>query len=133
MIRQGRRAVVIAVGPMLDPTLAAVEGLDVTVLYAATVRPFDAPGLRASVPASGPADVVLVEPYLAGTSARAASEALADIPHRLLALGVGRAEVRAYGDVTDHDRLHGLDPASLRERITAFCHPANASSAYSAL
>ena len=50
VVRRGSaraRAAVVAVGPMLDRTLAATEGLDVTVAYAATVRPFDAAGLRA--------------------------------------------------------------------------------------
>ena len=51
---------------MLDPVLAATEGLDVTVAYTHTPRPFDASGLRAL----GGDTVILVEPYLAGTSAR---------------------------------------------------------------
>ncbi len=66
------------------------------------------------------ADVVIVEPYLAGTSAAAAGEALVDLPHRVLGLGVGRAELRRYGTMSEHLRAHGLDPAGLRERITGF-------------
>lgn len=117
-VRQGRAGVVVAVGPLLDAVLQAVEGLDVTVLYAATVRPFDGAALRAAV--GGTAQVVLVEPYLAGTSVPFAAQALEDLPHRLLGLGVGRAEVRRYGTMDDHLAAHGLDPRSLRERIAAF-------------
>jgi transketolase len=119
-VRTGRRGTVVAVGPMLQPVLDAVEGLDVTVLYAATVRPFDAATLRRAVLASDRADVVLAEPYLAGTSSREVSEALLDLPHRVLGLGVGRAELRRYGTPAEHAAAHGLDPASLRERIAAF-------------
>jgi len=120
-VRQGSRGTVVAVGPMLDAVLAATTGLDLTVLYAATVRPFDADALRAAVARnSGPAEVVLVEPYLAGTSVPAANAALDHLPHRVLGLGVGRDEVRRYGSMAEHIAAHGLDPASLRERITAW-------------
>ncbi|GAB3496878.1 transketolase family protein [Amycolatopsis cihanbeyliensis] len=120
VIRRGGAGVVLAVGPMLDRVLAATAGLDVTVLYAATVRPFDAAGLRAAV-GSGPADVVLVEPYLAGTSAHLVTEALSTTPHRLRSLGVRRdSEVRMYGEMSDHDRAHGLDEASLAASVRAF-------------
>ncbi|MGE7384625.1 transketolase family protein [Streptomyces sp. NPDC004126] len=118
-VREGRAGVVLAVGPLLDNVLAATEGLDVTVLYAATVRPFDDAALRAAAGRAA-ADVVLVEPYLAGTSAAAAGQALADVPHRVLPLGVGRAELRRYGTIDEHTAAHGLDAGSLRERITGF-------------
>ncbi|MFJ6506107.1 transketolase family protein [Streptomyces sp. NPDC091879] len=118
-VREGREGVVVAVGPMLDAVLAATEGRDVTVLYATTVRPFDAAALRGATETAG-TDVVLVEPYLAGTSTSAAGDALADVPHRVLGLGVGRRELRRYGTMEEHLVAHGLDARSLRERIDAF-------------
>ncbi|MBE4734048.1 MULTISPECIES: transketolase family protein [Streptomyces] len=118
-VREGRRGVVVAVGPLLDAVLAATEGLDVTVLYASTVRPFDSAALRRATDSAG-GDVVLVEPYLAGTSTAAANDALADVPHRVLGLGVGRRELRRYGQSEEHVAAHGLDAATLRERITGF-------------
>jgi transketolase len=118
-VREGRTGVVVAVGPMLDAVLAATEGLDVTVLYATTVRPFDGAALRRATERAG-TDVVLVEPYLAGTSTPAANDALSDVPHRLLGLGVGRRELRRYGRLEEHVAAHGLDARSLRERIAGF-------------
>ncbi|MGV9518600.1 transketolase family protein [Streptomyces griseus] len=123
VVRRGQRGTVVAVGPMLDNVLAATEGLDVTVLYATTVRPFDAAGVRRAAGAAATADVVLVEPYLAGTSAAATGEALMDLPHRVLGLGVGRAELRRYGRMEEHLAAHGLDPQGLRARITGFLRP----------
>ncbi|MPZ29078.1 MAG: transketolase [Micromonosporaceae bacterium] len=108
--------VVVAVGPVLSPVLHAIGGLDVTVAYTHTPRPFDAAGLRALAGR----DVVLVEPYLAGTSSRVVAEALTDLPHRLLALGVGRADLRRYGSPGDHAKWHGLDPAGLRRSLVRF-------------
>ncbi|RZU72269.1 transketolase [Micromonospora kangleipakensis] len=106
----------VAVGPLLDPALAAVAGLPVTVAYTHRPRPFDTAGLRALAGT----EVILVEPYLAGTSARVVGAALADRPHRLLALGVGREELRRYGSAEDHSRWHGLDAAGLRRSVDAF-------------
>jgi transketolase len=117
VLRTGTAGTVIAVGPLADEVVEATLGLDLTVLYAATVRPFDGATLRDTLRAP---DVVLVEPYLAGTSVRAVTEALSGIRHRVLGLGVGRQELRRYGTPAEHAAAHGLDAASLRAAITAF-------------
>ena len=116
VVRSGREAVVVAVGPMLSPVLDAVGDLDVTVAYTTSVRPFDAERLRARALPS----VVLVEPSLAGTSAFAVSSALAGRAHRLLSLGVGRSELRRYGTPAYHAALHGLDAPGIRRSVTDF-------------
>ena len=119
-VRSGRGGTVVAVGPMLDPVLEATAGMDVTVLYSATVRPFDRVGLRRAVLGAAPA-VVLVEPYLSGTSTHLVAEALTDVPHRVLALGVRReAELRAYGTAGEHEVAHGLGPAGIAGSVRAF-------------
>ena len=118
-IRHGseRAATVVAVGPTLTPVLEATANLDASILYASTVRPFDSQGLREALTSPS---VVLVEPYLAGTSSAEVSKALEDTPHRLLALGVAKNEHRHYGNHLEHDQAHSLDAAGIRRRITSF-------------
>jgi transketolase len=116
VLRHGGRATVVAVGPMLAPVLAATEGLDVTVLYTSTVRPFAGAAL-AAVAGEGP--VVTVEPYAGEVLLGAVLDALAPRPVRVVPSGVPRAVAGHYGTPADHDRTHRLDPASLRDRIAA--------------
>ncbi|GAA1589161.1 transketolase family protein [Actinoplanes couchii] len=116
VLRRDGSPVVVAVGPMLDPVLAATREMAVTVLYVNTPRPLDPAALRELVTG----EIVLVEPYAAGTSAHLVSEALRDRPHRSLHLGAGRAEVRRYGTWRDHARVHGLDAAGLQRSIADF-------------
>ena len=108
--------IVIAVGPTLDPVLNATDGLDLTVLYASSIRPFDAETLKAHCAKN----VVLVEPYLAGTSSALISSSLIDQPHRLLSLGVRNCDLRKYGEPAEHAAAHGLDAAGLRKSIGEF-------------
>lgn len=117
VVRRGTRGTVVAVGPMLDRILEASQGLDLTVLYATTVRPFDTETLLGTLIKP---DIILAEPYLEGTSAHVVSSALAHLPHRLLSLGVQRRELRHYGTPEEHDAAHGLDARGLRQRMTAF-------------
>ena len=118
LLRRGTAATVIAVGPMLDPALAALDGLDATVLYATTVVPLDAATLAAQ--AAPAAEVVVVEPFYEGTLAAQVSAALAHRPTRLLSIGVPRRFIHGYGKPDEHDRALGLDITSIRERILAF-------------
>jgi transketolase len=118
-LRRGTRALVVAVGPMLDPVLAATAGMDVTVAYTGTPRPFDTEGLRdLAWEISGAPAVVIVEPYLVGTSAHLVTRTLAAVPHRLLCLGVGRQDLHRFGTIADHDAAHSLTPGAIRAALT---------------
>lgn len=117
VVRRGGGATVVVLGPVLDEVLEATAGRDLTVLYAHAVRPFDTATLRAVLTRP---EVVLVEPWLAGTSARCVADALVDLPHRLLALGTRRTELRHYGSPAEHQRAHGLDAAGIRRSVDAF-------------
>jgi transketolase len=114
----GRAPLVVAVGPTLAPTLAATAALDVSVAYLTTVRPFPRAQLRDAL--GGGSDVVLIEPYLAGTSAGEVAAALVDRPHRLLALGIENPELRRYGTPDEHRAAHGLDARGIRASLERF-------------
>jgi transketolase len=120
VLRRGSAGVplVVAVGPTLGPVLEATAGRDLRVAYLATVRPFPHDELRAAL--DDGTDVVLVEPYLAGTSSAEVSVALRDRPHRLLALGVANAELRRYGTGPQHRAANGLDAAGIARSLGAF-------------
>jgi len=107
---------VLVVGPLADTVLDAVSDLDVTVLYTTTPSPLDGEGLRANVIGS---DVLLIEPYLAGTSLGRVAEALSDRPVRLRSHGVGNAELRNYGTPAEHRAAHGLDAAGIRAFVSS--------------
>jgi transketolase len=104
----------IVVGPLVDSALDAVRDIDMTVLYTATPSPIDATGLRSLVRGT---DIVLVEPYLAGTSAGRVVEGLADRPIRLRCVGIRDSELRRYGTPLEHRSAHGLDAAGIRSAV----------------
>jgi transketolase len=119
-LRTGKQATVIAVGPLCDAVLEATADLDVSVLYAATVRPFDGVTLRQSVADQAVPRVVLVEPMLEGTSSAEVLRSLSGRPVSLLPLGVTREELRYYGTSAQHAIAYGLDAAGLRRSISSF-------------
>lgn len=116
VVRNGsaNAAAVLAFGPALEPTLRATADLDVAVLYTSRVKPFDEVGLRQAVRGS---TLIVVEPFLQGTTAGAVTAAFADRPMRIVHLGVKDIELRRYGTVRDHLEAHELDAASLRRRV----------------
>jgi transketolase len=105
---------VVAVGPTLTPVLEATADLDVGVAYLTTVRPFPYEAF------AGVDDVVLVEPYLAGTSAAEVAKAIGRRPHRLLALGIENPELHRYGTPEEHRAAHGLDARGIRTALTEY-------------
>ena len=118
VVRRGRDVTVVTAGPFLTRTLAALDGIDATVLYATTLVPLDVDTLaREAAPSP---DVVLVEPAYEGTTAAQVAAALSARPTRLLSVGVPRRFIERYGTPAEHDAALGLDVAGIRERIRSF-------------
>ncbi len=117
MVRSGSLATVVAVGPALAPTLAATEGMDVTVLYYSTAVPFDGETLRTASPHGR---IVLVEPFYAGTLVPEIVAAMGSVPAVVESIGVPRQVLYHYGTPEEHDEAIGFTPRGIRQRLETF-------------
>jgi len=117
ILKQGKKATVIAVGPVLPAVLAAVQDLDVTILYYTTVAPFDGDTLKQN---NQGGKIVLVEPFYAGTLVADIHEALGTASAAIETIGVPHRFLTDYGHAEEHDEAIGLTPAGIRKRITDF-------------
>jgi transketolase len=117
VLRRGARATIVVVGPLATRTLEAVADLDVTVLYTASVRPFD-PTTLVAVAGDQP-HVVALEPFYGGTMLATLADALRHVPSRFDAVGVPRAFIHEYGTPADLDASLGLDVAGIRRQVRA--------------
>ena len=111
-LRRGSKGAptVLAIGPVADDVLTAAEDLDISVAYTITPYPIDSVGLRTAVTGT---DVLVVEPYLSGTSSAQIVEAFPDRPIRLRTHGVDQVDIRHYGTPAEHRKEHGLDIAGI--------------------
>lgn len=109
---------------MLDRTLAAVEQVDMSVLYATKVVPSDAETLQDAIAKASP-NVILVEPCYEGAHVQNVARALLAIATRTEAIGVPHRILDRYGSPERHDLEYGLLEEGIRARITNFLNIGN--------
>lgn len=114
IIKKGKKATVIAVGPTLDLVLKATEYFDVTVLYYTTVIPFDQNTLRENCPAQ---KILLCEPYYQGGVAWEISQALLPKSVKIETIGVPHEFLRNYGLMDEQDKFIGLTTENITRRL----------------
>ena len=114
VVKKGKLATVVAVGPMLAPVLEAAGNLDVTILYYTTVKPFDAQTLNRSCIAD---KILLVEPYYQGGLANEIIESLPKKQIILKCLGVPFKFLTHYGKAEEHDEEIGLTAINIRQQL----------------
>lgn len=105
VIKEGKQATIVAVGPTLDVALKAAKNFDVTVLYYTTVIPFDQETLKKNCPSQ---KVLLCEPYYEGGVAWEISQALLPKSVKLETIGVPHEFLRNYGHMEEQDEFIGL-------------------------
>jgi transketolase len=117
VLQSGDSATVIAVGPVLNHVLPAVEGRDVGLLYYSTVEPFDYESLRENLAASG--KVLIVEPFYSGTLTYKILQAIRPRPIVIDFIGVPHEFLTNYGHVEEHDEHLGLSCENIRAKLEA--------------
>lgn len=114
VVKKGKRATVIAVGPMLKPVLEACADEDVTILYYTTALPFDAGTLKKNC-SSG--KVLLCEPFYEGTLTDEVVRAQNPSPVTVETVGVPRRFLDNYGHAHEHNEQLGLTATGIRKRL----------------
>jgi transketolase len=89
-------------------------------LYTTIPRPIDRPGLRAAVVGT---DLVVIEPYLEGTSVHQLTSTLSDRPMRIRSIGVEDPELAHYGTPEELRAAHGLDAVGIRRALDRLLPP----------
>jgi len=114
IVKKGKLATIIAVGPMLELAMMAAEGLDVTILYYTTIIPFDKKTLKEN---SKSGKILLCEPYYAGALLPEILEALSPKPVSVKSIGVPSKMMTNYGTACEHDESIGFTYKNIREKL----------------
>jgi len=118
IIKKGKSGTVIAVGPLLDKVISATKDLDVTVIYLATIRPFDTETIRKNM-AGG--KVLICEPYYSGSITGDIAMA-SKHPLKIDLLGVPKEFLSKYGTVEEHDAYIGFTEKEIFNRVKKLIH-----------
>lgn len=116
VVKQGKQATIIAVGPILEAVINACKELDVTIIYYTTVIPFDADTLKKNTVSS---KIILCEPYYSGILSPEILNAMKPEPITLEYIGIPHKTLTNYGIASEHDAHLGLTADKIREKIVA--------------
>ena len=115
LIKVGKKATVIAIGPVLDKVIEATKYHDVDVLYYSTVLPFDNDALIKSLRTKS--KILVVEPFYTGTMSHLILSSLPKKAVELTNIGVPREFLRKYGVAEDHDNAIGLTVENIEKKL----------------
>lgn len=109
VIRKGKKATVLAVGPMLSKVLEASKGLDVEIVYCTTVEPMGKYNYCNKL--------LVCEPYYSGALTAEILKAFYPRPMIIDQLGVPKQFLKHYGKKEEQDKWLGLTAANIRKHL----------------
>jgi transketolase len=119
VVKKGKRATIIAVGPLLDTVLEAAKNFDVTILYYNSVAPFDTETLRKNATTK---KMLLCEPYYSGVLLPDVMATFSGEPVQIDTMGMTRTFLAHYGNATEHDEAVGLTAPHIAAKIKKLIH-----------
>ena len=113
IIKEGGDILIIVVGPMLQRVVEACEGINATILYCTSIKPFD----NFSVQENLKKKILIIEPYYSGVVLSNLISSFDVLKADFSCLGVPNDFIHSYGNSEDIDKDIGLDVKSIREMI----------------
>lgn len=114
VIKTGSQATVVAVGPMLEAVMKAIGDEDITVLYYASIMPFDEDTLRRNFVNNR---VLLCEPYYYGALSTNIMTALKGELVKMDYVGMPLEFVSNYGFVSENAEYFGFTEQQIRDKL----------------
>jgi transketolase len=118
IVKTGSKGTVLVVGPLLEKTLAAVEDLNVSVIYYTTIRPFDSESLAYLLEINQ--KLMIVEPLYEGSLLPLISENNLIGGIKLKSISVPRKFITNYGKAAQHDESFGFSTEKIKEQAKVF-------------
>jgi len=114
VIKKGKKATVLAVGPMLKNVLLAAKKEDVTVLHYTTLSPFDSKTLKNNAVGN---KVLICEPYYEGALALDVLNTFPDTAVEIAHAGMPKRFLSKYGMAEDHDKDLGMTAEVIKKKL----------------
>lgn len=113
VVKRGSRATVLAVGPMLELAMRALQDEDVTILYYTTVAPFDEGALRENCVNER---LLLMEPAYQGGILPQVMKTLHGEKVKMDFVGYPLAFITNHGYVVENASMYGMTVEAVREK-----------------
>ncbi len=113
IIKKGSKATVIAIGPMLELAMRALQDEDVTILYYTTIVPFDESALQSNFENDR---LLLMEPAYQGGIIPLVLKALHDKKIKVDFVGYPHEFITNHGYVAENAPMYGLTIEAVREK-----------------
>lgn len=113
VVKKGSKATALAIGPMLELAMRALENEDVTILYYSTVVPFDKETLRSNFENDR---LLLLEPSYQGGIMPIISKVLHDKKTKTEFVGYPLEFIINHGYVAENAEMYGLTIEAVKEK-----------------
>jgi transketolase len=117
LVKSGKLATVIMVGPVLDRVIESTKNLDLDLIYLNNLGPEEIDFSGIQIKGN---KVVIIEPYYSGPVLQRMSSYLESNDLRVLQIGIPRKFLTNYGTPEEHYSSLGFAPKDLYQRIKGF-------------
>lgn len=118
IIKRGKKATIIVVGPVIKLLKQTIENLDANILYYTTISPFDSATLKKVIKKNE--KIILIEPYYSGSLYEDIFKKCSKSFFSILNISVPIKFIHKYGNKNDIDNFLGFTEKKIRKKIEKF-------------